>query len=148
MSSRLGNVIEGSWLIDVSQKKLQEKFKLDEDTAEILAVASIKYSFLKVSPQIEIFFDFDESISLEGNSAPYLIYTYVRTQSVLQKNIENAKIEEIKDPNEDEKMLLRKISQYASTVHETTARLSPNMLATYLFELAQDFNLFYQKIRY
>ncbi|MBI4973954.1 arginine--tRNA ligase [Candidatus Roizmanbacteria bacterium] len=145
MSSRLGNVIEGSWLIDEAKKSLKEKFKLDEETAETLAVASIKYSFLKVSPQIEIFFDFDESISLEGNSAPYLIYTYVRTQSVLQKNMENAKIEEIKDPNEDEKMLLRKISQYAPTVYETTARLSPNILATYLFELAQDFNLFYQK---
>ena len=145
MSSRLGNVIEGSWLIDEAKKSLKEKFKLDEETAETLAVASIKYSFLKVSPQIEIFFDFDESISLEGNSAPYLIYTYVRTQSVLQKNTENKATEEIKDPNEDEKMLLRKISQYAPTVYETTVRLSPNILATYLFELAQDFNLFYQK---
>lgn len=145
MGSRYGNVIEGSWLIDEAKKSLKEKFKLDEETAEILSVGSIKYSFLKVSPQIEIFFDFDESISLEGNSAPYLIYTYVRTQSVLQKNTENIAIQEIKNPNEDEKMLLRKISQYNSTIYETTARLSPNILATYLFELAQDFNLFYQK---
>ena len=163
MSSRLGNVIEGSWLIDEAKRKLTETFKLDENTAEILAVASIKYSFLKVSPQIEIFFDFDESISLEGNSAPYLIYTYVRTQSVLNKN-NNLKLvypeerREIRNLNsnlkfsnfklnqtEEEGMLLRKISQYTSTVHETTVRLSPNILATYLFELAQDFNLFYQK---
>lgn len=158
MGSRYGNVIEGSWLIDEAKNKLKERFKLDEDTAETLAVASIKYSFLKVSPQIEIFFDFDESISLEGNSAPYLIYTYVRTQSVLNKNsnlkfkiqslnsnlklkISNSKSSQ----TEEERVLLRKISQYASTVHETTARLSPNILATYLFELAQDFNLFYQK---
>jgi len=145
MSSRLGNVIEGAWLIDEAKKTLLSKFKLDEKTAEILAVASIKYSFLKVSPQIEIYFDFDESISMEGNSAPYLIYTYVRTQSVLSKNKDKSVRIKNGNFNEDEKMLFRKISQYAQTVHETAIRLSPNILTTFLFELAQDFNVFYQK---
>ena len=145
MSSRLGNVIEGSWLIDEAKKKLQEKFTLDASTAEILAVASIKYSFLKVSTSMEIFFDFDESISLEGNSAPYLIYTYVRTQSILNKEkLEGGKTASIK-MNDDENQLQRKLNQYTAVVYESASKLSPNILSTYLFELSQLFNLFYQK---
>jgi arginyl-tRNA synthetase len=156
MSSRYGNVVEGAWLLDEAKKKLKEKYKLDEDTAETFAVAAVKYSFLKVSPQVEIFFDFDESVSLEGNSAPYLIYTYVRTQSVLNKNLKlkilnlnsNSKFEVLNSKSNltgEEKALLRKISQYTTAVYEATSRLSPNILTSYLFELAQDFNLFYQK---
>lgn len=145
MSSRLGNVIEGAWLIDEAKKKLQEKFKLDEATVETLAVAAVKYSFLKVSPQIEIYFDFEESISLEGNSAPYLIYTYVRTQSVLEKNgvfnmMPNAAV-----LNDQDRELVKKLYLFPQAVYESSSRLSPNILATYLFELAQEFNLFYQK---
>jgi arginyl-tRNA synthetase len=149
-------VVEGAWLLDEAKKKLKEKYKLDEDTAETFAVAAVKYSFLKVSPQVEIFFDFDESVSLEGNSAPYLIYTYVRTQSVLNKNLKlkilnlnsNSKFEVLNSKSNltgEEKALLRKISQYTTAVYEATSRLSPNILTSYLFELAQDFNLFYQK---
>ncbi|OGK62162.1 arginine--tRNA ligase [Candidatus Roizmanbacteria bacterium RIFOXYB2_FULL_38_10] len=145
MSSRLGNVIEGAWLIDEAKKALLSKFKLDPETAETLAVASIKYSFLKVSTQMEIFFDFDESISLNGNSAPYLIYTYVRTQGILNKIESGGITVSPSQVNEDENTLLRKLYQYVSVVHESAKKLSPNILATYLFELAQDFNLFYQK---
>ncbi len=145
MSSRLGNVIEGEWLLDEAKKRLSLKYKLDPLTAETLAVAAVKYSFLKVSPQVEIYFDFEESISLEGNSAPYLIYTYVRTQSVLKKNTEREIQGTNSQVNEDEKQLLRKISQYANSVYESASRLSPNILSTYLFELCQIFNLFYQK---
>ena len=85
MSSREGNVIEANWLIDEVKKKISEKFNCDEETTEILAVASVKYSFLKNGTQTIIHFDIDESIAVDGNSAPYLIYTYVRCQSVLNK---------------------------------------------------------------
>src|SRR3989338_8352261 len=75
MSSRSGVVVEGQWLIDEAKKKIQEKFNCPDETAEVLAVASVKYSFLKKGISSEIVFDFDESISLDCNSAPYLIYT-------------------------------------------------------------------------
>lgn len=145
MSSRTGNIIEGVWLIDEAKKRLQNKFKLDDDTAEILAVASVKYSFLKISTKLEIYYDFEESISLEGNSAPYLIYTYVRTQSVLQKGKQSIEKASTTDLNDDERQLLRKLYRYTKVVYDSAKKLSPNILATYLFELAQDFNLFYQK---
>lgn len=145
MSSRTGNIIEGAWLIDEAKKKLMEKYTLDEETAETLAVASVKYSFLKVSTQMEIFFDFDESISLEGNSAPYLIYTYVRTRSILGKLVETPSGSTDNEYNDDEMMLLRKIYHFPHVIHESAKKLSPNLIATYLFELAQDYNLFYQK---
>ncbi|MFA5136242.1 MAG: arginine--tRNA ligase [Patescibacteria group bacterium] len=145
MSSRIGNIIEGVWLIDEAKKRLRNKFKLNDDTAEILAVASVKYSFLKISTKLEIYYDFEESISLEGNSAPYLIYTYVRTQSVLQKTKQKSEEITTANLNEEERQLLRKLYQYSKSVYDSANKLSPNILATYLFELAQDFNLFYQK---
>lgn len=145
MSSRTGNVIEGAWLIDEAKKKLASSFKVDEATAETLAVASVKYSFLKVSPVMEIFFDFDESISLDGNSAPYLIYSYVRTQSVLEKETGTQEVTDYSILNEDERALSRKLYLFGTAVHDAAKKLSPSILATYLFELAQEFNQFYQK---
>lgn len=145
MSSRTGNIIEGAWLIDEAKKRLLEKFKLDEATAETLAVASVKYSFLKVSTQMEIYFDFDESISLEGNSAPYLVYTFVRTRSIRQKAGDTGASASGTEYNEDEMQLLRKLYRFPQVVHEAAKKLSPNLVTTYLFELAQDYNLFYQK---
>lgn len=147
MSSREGNVIEANWLIDELKNKIIEKFKTDPATAEILAVASAKYSFLKHSLQTIIAFDIDESVSIEGNSAPYLIYTFVRCQSVLKKSqISNPKSQnQISNVKSDELNLLRKLYQFPEIVLKSAQQYSPNFIATYLYELASLFNLFYQK---
>jgi arginyl-tRNA synthetase len=146
MSSRTGNVIEGTWLIDEAKGILLERFKIDEETAEILAVAAVKYSFLKVSTSMEIYFDFEESITLEGNSAPYLNYTYVRTRSVLGKEQADAAVSlDGVELNDEDRMLAKKLYMFPGVVHEAAQKLSPNIVATYLFELSQDFNLLYQK---
>ena len=144
MSSRSGVVVEGQWLIDEAKKKIQEKFNCPGETAEVLAVASVKYSFLKKGISSEIVFDFDESISLDGNSAPYLIYTYVRTKSVLSKvkNIEQFKITNI---NPEEKALLQSLHKFPEVVYESAKNFSPSIIANYLYDLAQSYNLFYQK---
>lgn len=145
MSSREGNIIEGNWLLDETKKKILSRFNCKLETAEILAVASVKYSFLKNSLDNVVAFDFDESISVDGNSAPYLIYTYVRTQGILNKEkLEDRTVAKLK-MNNDENQLLRKLNQYTAVVYESASKLSPNILATYLFELSQLFNLFYQK---
>src|SRR3990167_4234177 len=121
-----------------------EKFNCPGETAEVLAVASVKYSFLKKGISSEIVFDFDESISLDGNSAPYLIYTYVRTKSVLSKvkNIEQFKITNI---NPEEKALLQSLHKFPEVVYESAKNFSPSIIANYLYDLAQSYNLFYQK---
>lgn len=149
MSSREGNIIEANWLINEVKNKILEKFKSDKDTSEILAVASAKYSFLKNSTQTIIAFDIDESISIEGNSAPYLIYTYVRCQSVLRKaNIylfhgrgidNNFKLEK------EETNILRILYQFPEIVEQAAKQFSPNLIANYLYNLTSTYNLFYQK---
>ncbi len=148
MSSREGNVIEANWLINEIKNKILKKFKCNKETAEILAVASAKYSFLKNSTQTIIHFDIDESIAVDGNSAPYLIYTYVRCQSVFRKandylphgrGIDNVNL------NSDELNVLRIINQFPEIVEQSAIRLAPNLIANYLYELAQKYNYFYQK---
>ncbi len=159
MSSREGNVIEANWLIDEIKNKILKKFKCDEEIAETLAVASAKYSFLKNGTQTIIHFDIDESIAVDGNSAPYLIYTYVRCQSVLKKNqklkVKSQKLkskiksefnnEAMKQLNNDETNVLRLINQFPEIVQQSAIQLSPNLIANYLYELAQKYNYFYQK---
>ncbi len=146
MSSREGNIIEANWLIDEVKKKILEKFKGDKDTSEILAVASAKYSFLKNSTQTIIAFDIDESIAVDGNSAPYLIYTYVRCQSVIKKSdFNNETMKQWNNFNNDELNVLRLINQFPETVQQAAVQLAPNLIANYLYELAQKYNYFYQK---
>ncbi len=154
MSSREGNIIEANWLIDEVKKKIAEKFKCNEETTEILAVASVKYSFLKNGTQTIIHFDIDESIAVDGNSAPYLIYTYVRCQSVLNKSDFNNETrlrlsgfdgQAIKQLNNDESNVLRLINQFPEIVQQSAIQLSPNLIANYLYDLAQKYNYFYQK---
>lgn len=148
MSSREGNIIEANWLIDEIKKKILEKSKCDEETAEILAVASAKYSFLKNGTQTIIHFDIDESIAVDGNSAPYLIYTYVRCQSVLKKAknyLVNDRLIDNIILNTEESNVLRLINQFPEVVQQAAIQFSPNLIANYLYELAQKYNYFYQK---
>ncbi len=153
MSSREGNIIEANWLIDEVKKRIQERFKSEDKIAEILAVSSVKYSFLKNSIKNKIAFDIEESISLEGNSAPYLLYTFVRTQSLLKKakqSMEKINDMTIKEFEEfiilqDELLLLRLLHQFPQVIEKAAINFAPNLIANYLYNLAQKFNLFYQK---
>src|SRR3990167_8854933 len=146
MSSRTGNVIEAEWLIDEAKKRISKKFKLDENTAEIIAAAAVKYSFLKNNVFSQIAFDFDESISLEGNSGPYLLYTFVRTQSVLKKATTRVRPQQsgTVSLNPEEKELLRMLHIFSEIVFEAAKNYSPNLIANYLYDLAQKYNLFLQ----
>lgn len=144
MSSRSGNVVQGAWLLDEAKKQILEKFKCEDDTAETLAVGAIKYSFLKNGTQNETAFDFDESISLDGNSGPYINYTYVRTQSVLKKAGSNGAAI-MSSLSSEELGLLHHFHKFPEIVYLAAQNYAPNTIANYLFELAQKFNLFYQK---
>lgn len=146
MSSRTGNVVEGSWLLDEIKKKIDSKFKNSEEVSEVLTIASAKYAFLKNTISNDIAFNIEESVSLDGNSAPYLLYTFVRTQSILGKN---QQIEFINTPpseyNNQELDLLRFIQQFEIEVKRSAENFAPNFLANYLYELTKKYNLFYQK---
>lgn len=143
MTSRTGNIIEATWLIDEIKEKLKSKFNTDESTAEILAVGSVKYSFLKNSTSSVIAFDIDESISLEGNSAPYLLYTFVRTQSILEKADLTMKMDTV-HLDDQELAMMRLIYQYPTHIYKAAKNLSPHIIATYLYDLAREYSAFYQ----
>jgi len=144
MSSRIGNVVEVSWLLEEIKKKILEKFENAGDIVETLAVAAIKYSFLKNATTSPIAFDIDESVSLEGNSAPYILYTYVRAQSIISKETENTGVYP-ENISFDEKQMMRLIYQYTDKVYKAASTLSPNIIAGYLYDLSREYNLFYQK---
>jgi arginyl-tRNA synthetase len=155
MSSRTGNIITGEWLLDEAKKLLKSKFsEMEEEVLEKVAVGSVKYALLKSSLGHDIEFDFEESINIQGNSGPYLQYTYVRTQSVLEK----AKSDKRKETSEfdaprpglaklevEEMSLLRSLNKFSEVVGWAGEKFAPNILCNYLFDLAQKFNLFYQK---
>src|SRR5581483_7373902 len=86
MSSRTGDVITGEWLLEEAKKQFLEKYPdMSDETVEKVAIAAIKYAFLKNGVGGDITFSFEESIDLHGNSGPYLQYTTARTQSVLAR---------------------------------------------------------------
>jgi len=134
-------------LLNEAKKKIFSSFDITDNVAEQVAVAAVKYSFLKVGLTQEIAFDLEESISLDGNSGPYLQYTYARTQSVLKKkqifkfktqiSMNNLKLQN------EERELLRLLSRFSEIVEESAMRYAPQILCLYLFDLAQSFNLFY-----
>ncbi|MBI2074678.1 MAG: arginine--tRNA ligase, partial [Candidatus Levybacteria bacterium] len=131
MSSRTGNVITGDWLLDEAKRRIKESFKeMDEETAEKVAVGAVKYSMLKFAPASDISFSFEESISLEGNSGPYIQYTYARTQSVLRKARDkndntSLKRRRLLRLEAEEEVLLRLIVKFPEVVEEAGEGFAP-----------------------
>lgn len=153
MSSRTGNVITGEWLLNTAVEKAKEKMTSNrieventDEVAEKVGVGAIKYALLKNGIGKDIAFSFDESISFEGNAGPYLQYTFARTQSVLRKagEAQGGSFAEI-TLSAVERELLVHLIRFDEVVAESAKRYSPNLVASYLFDLAQQFNLFYQK---
>ncbi len=150
MSTRKGNVI---WLEDVLEEAMTraKKFKsASDDLAQIIAIGAIKWNDLKRDPKTEIVFDWDEILNMEGNSGPYLQYTYARAISVINKAVGNKQLAvgKLDKLSNEEKELLRAFVQYGGVVVRAANNHSPNLLCNYLYNLASKFNSFYnaQKI--
>jgi len=150
MSSRTGKVVTGESLIDKVKELVLEKVKGRDfsekeraDVSEKVAVGALKYSILKQSIGSDIIYDFEKSISFEGDSGAYLQYSYARAQSVLRK----AKVEKVKTslknvPREItqlEKMMIR----FPEAVEKAGTEYEPHFIALYLTELAREFNNYY-----
>jgi len=150
MSSREGNVITATDFIQSVITKACEKNE-DPLIAEQVAIGAIKYMILRQSPGTDIIFDEDMSLSLDGDSGPYLQYARVRALSVLSQAISNKQPAvgssiygtDAKEPYMIERILLH----YPETVARATSELSPNLLVKYLTELAGEWNSFYAQER-
>jgi arginyl-tRNA synthetase len=147
MSTRKGNVI---WLEEVLNKAKEKAmaFTKDESIAETVRIAALKWNDLKRKPEININFDWEEIINLQGNSGPYMLYTYARAKSILRKAKESG-IEEKEvgdfEISSLEKSLLSSLDEFSKVVARSASEFSPHYLCTYLFDLAQLFNSFYNK---
>ncbi len=152
MSSRTGQVVLGEWLLDEVEKKIAEimrdrEIKDKEKIIRKIANAAVKYSMLKTGIQNDIAFDINESVSLEGDSGPYLLYIVARINSILKKTKKQknkkTKIFNIKY-SIFEKQLLLKLAEFEEVAERAAEEKNPSIIAKYLFSLAQAFNSFYQ----
>jgi arginyl-tRNA synthetase len=115
--------------------------------AEIVGVGAVKYNDLSQHYSRDILFDWDKMLNLKGNSAPYIQYTFTRTEAVISKigNIEtDFNFNEI---NDREERILKKVRLFPYIVDEAGKSFSPNLICNFLFELSQDYNLMYGKDR-
>jgi arginyl-tRNA synthetase len=150
MSSRTGNNILYSDFLEemrdyarseiTKREKLSEK-ELDERALKI-SIAAIKYAMLKQHSNNVIVFNKEEALNFEGNTGPYLLYSYARAKSILRKAKIKPKVEKV-ELSVIEKQLISKISNFPEVVSHAYSQLSPNLIANYSFELCQLFNEFY-----
>lgn len=145
MSSRAGNVITTRAFIDDVVRRASER-NTDPLIAEQVALGAIKYMILRQAPGSDIIFDREKSLSLEGDSGPYLQYALVRARSVLEK-APSAKHEAPNKILESPHLLERILLHFPKVVARAARELSPNLLVTYLTELAGEWNSFYAKER-
>ncbi|MBU0467233.1 MAG: arginine--tRNA ligase, partial [Nanoarchaeota archaeon] len=106
---------------------------------------SMKYAMLRQDLNKTIVFNKKESISFEGNTGPYLLYTYARAKSILRKAKYKQKKFKIKDLNDSEKSLVLQLTKFPEIIEKAYKTLSPSLIANYAHQLAQTFNEFYHK---
>jgi len=158
MKSREGTVVDADDLmegmIEVARKMSKELGKLEslsgkeaENTFRMIALGALKYFILKVDPRKNMMFNPEESIDFNGNTGPFIQYTYARIQSVLRKAAEkqiSVKPElEVENLSEKEKELLKRLSMFPNVVKEAGDNFSPAVIAGYCYELVKEFNQFY-----
>jgi arginyl-tRNA synthetase len=159
ISTRKGNTISLENLISEAEKRaraiIEEKNPdlADKDkVTKQVALAAIKYFDLSHNRQTEIVFNWDQALSFEGNTGPYLQYTHARIHGIFRKaqeeglDVSIGKIDDNLRLDALEAMVLRKIQQFPEIVEIVAHQYLPNLLTNYLFELAQNFNSFYQEL--
>lgn len=159
MSTRGGTTVKLEELLQKACQKARSVMdeaqiakEIDNDEKESISsqvgIGAIKYFDLKHAPTSNINFVWDQALSMDGNSGPYLQYTYARTQSVLSKSEKSpATNYQLHTTTAEEASLLRSLVHFPDVVENAALTFSPNLLANYLYALAQDFNAFYAACR-
>jgi arginyl-tRNA synthetase len=144
MSSRKGNTLLAVDIVEAATKASRKTVMGDKHET---VLAAIKYALLKQRIGGDIIYDPEESVSLEGNSGPYLQYAHARACGILRKVEPEINDVDITSLDSFERELARKIARYPAVLQQATAELMPHHICTYLYELAQAFNRFYEKSR-
>ncbi|MEO7617395.1 MAG: arginine--tRNA ligase [Candidatus Saccharibacteria bacterium] len=142
MSSRKGNIVSA---LDILEAAREAGKATGTNPSEDTILAAVKYAFAKNRIGSDIAYDPTESVALEGNSGPYLQYAHARARSIIAKS--TLKPAALAKLQAGERSLLRKIGEYSSVVDRSVSELMPHHICTYLYELAQIFNRFYEANR-
>lgn len=140
MSSRSGDVVEIGWLFDEFAGAIEARGGVAED--EIIAGA-LRYQFLKAKLGGDVVFDVNEAVSLTGNTGSYLQYAHARARRILE-NFE-AKLARPNEVHDEDRALVRKLGEYHEVIELAKRTVEPHHVCNYLFELAQEFNRYYEK---
>lgn len=154
MKSREGTVVDADDLIDTmvssAAEMSAERFKdmSAEEAAEVarmVGLGALKYFLLKVDPKKNMLFNPKESIDFNGNTGPFIQYTYARIRSVLRKaeNFNPQQPGQLGEPNEKEAVLIRKVDDFRNVVADAANSCSPALVANYAYDLAKEYNQFY-----
>ena len=157
MKSREGTVVDADDLMEemvqVAEELSQELGKLDGYTQQqkqqlyrVIGLGALKYYILKVDPKKKIAFNPQESIDFQGNTGPFIQYTYARIQSILRKAGELPTLPTLGDLHPKERELIKQLSLFASVVQQAADTYSPALIANYVYELVKEFNSFYQNV--
>ncbi|MDP3352394.1 MAG: arginine--tRNA ligase [Flavobacteriaceae bacterium] len=156
MKSREGTVVDADELIEemknsaqeISEElgKLESYNKIEKQNLyRIIGLGALKYFILKVDPKKRILFDPKESIDFNGNTGPFIQYTYARIQSILRKaDFEFSQTVENYNLNDKEKSLIKQLQLYPEVIQNAAQNLSPALVANYTFDLVKEYNSFYQ----
>lgn len=139
MSSRKGNFLRAATVLDAANEANKQATGRED---EQVVLGAVKYAFLKQRIGADLIYNPTESVSLEGNSGPYLQYAHARARSILKKGGQPGA--QLNDLDEHERSLARKIGEYPEVLDKAVRELMPHHVAGYLYELAQTFNRFYE----
>lgn len=153
MSTRKGNILKLEDVLDeavkradklIEEKKSEVKGGERQELAEMMGIGAVVYGILNQNRKMDIVFDWDKCLSFDGNSAPYLQYTYARARSVLRKaDRENAPLSEARELSPKERLCLKILLQFPETLADARETRMPHTLTNFLYELCQAFNSFY-----
>lgn len=145
MSSRKGNILRAQDILEIATQANSEHERQDSQET---VIGAIKYAFLKNRIGGDIIYDPDQSVSLEGNSGPYLQYAHARARSILRnKSVRQDELSADISFESEERTFARKISEYPEIFEKAVTELMPHHICSYLYELAQTFNRFYEHNR-
>ena len=156
MKSREGTVVDADDLMEemvqVAQELSQELGKLEgysdqqkEQLYRVIGLGALKYYILKVDPKKKIAFNPQESIDFQGNTGPFIQYTYARIQSILRR-AETCELPKSVSLHPKEKELIKLLSLFPEVVQNAADTYSPALIANYVYDLVKEFNSFYQNV--
>ena len=155
MKSREGTVVDADDLMQEvynTAKEISEELgkldgMFDDEKAELyetIAMGALKYYILKVDPKKRILFDPKESVDFNGNTGPFIQYTFARIQSLLRKESPKEFDANAIELNDAEKEIIRALYDFEDTIEKAATEMSPALIANYVYELVKLFNSFYQ----